>query len=414
VVNHRRGGVYITVLGVAVFVTATGVGLMYATRLQGAADAAIADSAQARLCAEAGVDAVAQYISSNATWRSRAPGTWLNAVSLGSGAVTVEVTDPADGLLNDNASQPIRITAKGMKGSATHILQVDATPRGSAVSSLSVAMTTAGQLHVNSGVILNVGTSTAATNAVLRNDGTIQGSARGSTSTGGGTATLGTSTGAAALVMPPSGVIADYISHATAITPSSSTLTKVLLTPSFNSLNANYNADGVYVINSSSDLTIGSIRVLGTLIINCPGKKVTFNGPALIQPARSDYPALIVNGDLVLRCNSSASLSEVADGYNYNPLGSPYSNATDADTTDTYPNRIEGLVHASGTIDISNNQLVKGAVISDSTASSDAIRITGNATITYTPSLSTTPPLGYVSGGTPAIDVGSWKQLVAP
>lgn len=413
-VARRRGGIYIAVLGVAVFVTATGVGLMYATRLQGAADAAIADTAQARLCAEAGVDAVTQYITSNANWRTRAQGTWLAAAPLGSGTTTVQVTDPFDGNLSDDATQPILITSRGMKGSATHILEVEATPRGAAVSSLSVALATQGQLHVNSGEVLNVGSSTAATNTVLRNEGVIQGSARGATSSGSGTATLGTSTGAASLGMPPANVITDYISHGTAITAPGNTLHKVLLTPSFNSLNPTYNASGVYVINSSSDLTINSIRVWGTLIINCPGKKVTFNGPMLIQPARSGYPALIVNGDLVLRSNSTTLLSEATDNYNYNPLGSPYVTVADTDTSDTYPNLIEGLVHASGTIELLNNQHVKGAVISASSASSDAVRITGPATITYTPSLSTNPPQGYVSGGTPALDRGSWRQVVLP
>lgn len=411
--RSRRGGVYIAVLGVSSIVAAMGVGLMYAVRLQGKRDALVADSAQARACAESGVEIAAQVITSNASWRSRAQGTWINSMALGSGTVTVEVTDPIDGNLANDASQAILIKAVGRSGDAAHILSVTASPRGAAISSLSMALAAQGQVRIDTGRIVNLNGGTLSTNGVLRNEGTIQGAARCASTDGASVATGGTSTGAAPLQMPAAGVIASYISKATVINVASSTLQDVVLTPSFNSLGGGYNADGVYVINATgSDLTIRSIRLLGTLIINNAGRKVIIEGPALMQPARSDYPTLLATGGISYKSSGLVALSESTEGCNFNPIGSPYSGDADGDMTDTYPSKLEGLMHAQEMIELDNNAVINGCVLAG--ASSDAVRIYGNVSLTQSGALVSNPPIGYTSGGTPAIVQGSWRQLVNP
>ena len=89
-----------------------------------------------------------------------------------------------------------------------------------------------------------------------------------------------------------------YTNLGTSINPGS-TINNQLLSPGRNPWAAT-NPDGVYVIRTSSSLTISNTRIYGTLVVICPGQTVTLSGQALMQPARSDYPALIVDGNAVL------------------------------------------------------------------------------------------------------------------
>ncbi|HYE62603.1 MAG TPA: hypothetical protein VD997_11465 [Phycisphaerales bacterium] len=412
--TQRRGAIYLAVLGVSAIVAAMGVGLMYTVRLQGRRDALVADSTQARACAEAGVEIAAQLITSNSNWRTRTNGTWVNAMALGPGSVTVEVTDPIDSNLANDTSQGVLIKATGRAGEATHILSVNASPRGTAISSLGMALAAQGPVRIDATRIVNLNGGTLSTNGVLRNEGTIQGAARCSSTDGASVATLGTTTGAAALQMPSSGIISSYITRATVINlGATATIQDVVLTPSFNSLGGGLNADGVYVINASgADLTIRSIRLMGTLIINNSGRKVIIEGPALMQPARSDFPTLLATGGIYYKSSGLASLSESTEGCNFNPVGSPYLGDADGDTTDTYPSRFEGLMHAQEMVELDNNAVISGCVLAG--ASSDAVRIYGNVSITHSASLVSSPPIGYTSGGTPALVSGTWRQLVNP
>jgi hypothetical protein len=160
-------------------------------------------------------------------------------------------------------------------------------------------------------------------------------------------------------------------------------------------------------------MTIRNTRLNGTLVILCPGKKVTIDNQVLLQPSRSDYPVLIVQGDLVLQYTTTGTpLSEAARGYNYNPPGAPYQGIADTDQADQYPSEIQGLVHVTGTLDVKHDGLVRGAVIGESTALTDAARYEENNTMVYTPSLFTNPPQGYTTGVKMQPQSGSWKQVV--
>ena len=101
----------------------------------------------------------------------------------------------------------------------------------------------------------------------------------------------------------------------------------------------------------STDVTIKRTRIWGTLIIRVgSGNKVLFDDPNLIQNYRSDYPSLIIDGAAEFAMKSSSTnLSESSAGVNFNPAGSPYLGAWDADTSDTYPTEVWGLVHIPST-----------------------------------------------------------------
>jgi hypothetical protein len=172
------------------------------------------------------------------------------------------------------------------------------------------------------------------------------------------------------------------------------------------------NAEGIYVLNSSSDITISASRIHGTLVINAPGRTVTINGPVHISPARPDYPSLIVNARLVLQADKSLTLSEAAQAVNFNPEGMPYAGATNATTTDSYPTELRGLVHCRDEVTLQNNTLIRGCLITESTGS-NALQAS-DAEVVYDASLLTTPPMGYITSELLKIKPGTWRQVVLP
>jgi hypothetical protein len=414
--TSRRGGIYVAVLATASIVTLIGLASMAVWRVQGATAAASADAAEARFYAEAALDATANYLSTDPAWRSNRPqGTWWSNVAFARGSYTVAGADPIDSNFANRPYDPLVLTCTGYKGSAVHIATVTLNAQGVPLPALANALTVAGQLHVISSVVLTSSGAPAYTNTQLRLDGgvNITGAASCSTFTGTGTASGGVTLSAPALAMPGTGPINLYKNLGTTIS-AGTTINNVVLAPGYNSIGGGLNSDGVYIINATGNITIQRMRVLGTLVIINPGHVVTISGPVLMQPARPDYPALIVQGQLYLQYDSTTTLSESAAAMNFNPAGAPYQGITDTDQTDTYPCEIDGLVHATDQSQMLSNALIRGAFICESTVSSDALRLNGNASIVYDPTLYTNPPMGYTSAVNMKLAPGSWKQSVLP
>ena len=173
------------------------------------------------------------------------------------------------------------------------------------------------------------------------------------------------------------------------------------------------NADGVYVIQSSSDITLHNVRVYGTLVVMNPGHKTILDNTVLLQAYRSDYPALICTGDCVMQFTSpNVTMSEATNGVNYNPPGAPYNGITDSDMTDTYPSEIDGLVHICGMLTVSQPCLIRGAVIVGST-NSNAFQVTASQMqVIYNPSLYTSPPQYYETQVQMVPQTGTWLPVV--
>ena len=109
---------------------------------------------------------------------------------------------------------------------------------------------------------------------------------------------------------------------------------------------------------------------------------------------------------------SGTPLSEPLLAVNFNPPAAPYQGIGDTDLLDQYPSEIQGLVHVTGTLELNQDALVRGAVICESTALADAVKCTNAKSIVYTPSLLSNPPQGYTTGVKMQPQSGSWKQVV--
>lgn len=411
---RRRGGIYIAVLGTAMVVSLIGLASVATLRSQRSTVTLTSDAAKARCFAQSAAQIGMQLIASDANWRqNHTSGAWVTNQTIDDGRLSLSVTDPLDGNLANRPTDSVIIQGTGMRGNATQMIQATMVATGTPIDALAMAIHTGGELHITGGNTLTLTGAPASTNGSLRDDGTVAGDAQCLTATKPANVTGTLTLLAPSKAMPDSGVESMYVSLGTVISPGNA-IDRVALGPGANPYGGGTNADGVYVVNSSGSFTISRCRILGTLVIVCPGNTVTISNNVLIQPARPDYPALIVDGNLSLTYDSTTSLSEATEGTNFNPAGVPYSGVTDSDTADTYPSEIDGLTHVKGTLSINGTCTLRGAVICESGASSNAVSIGKNTQVIYDPTLYSSPPMGYTKSVSMAVQPGSWRQVVGP
>jgi len=206
--------------------------------------------------------------------------------------------------------------------------------------------------------------------------------------------------------LPDPNVFNQYRAVATTISGVGS-ISGQLLSPAHNSWGAT-NADGVYYIDTGgSDLSVCGARVYGTLIVRTRGGKLSVQSDVHMSPARADYPALIVKGNLNIGLDSSNPLRESDWNMNFNPPGAPYEGRTDPDKGDSYPSEIRGLVHVTDDIRVEGYSILTGTVICEG-----SLTVGADFRITHDPGLYLLPPLYYTTYGSPRVDPGTWQQTL--
>lgn len=409
--RSRAGTAYVAIVATALLAATISVGALAVVRAQTRQMDLASDAAEARLYAMSGIELGRLWMAQDPNWRSNRPhGTWVLNMPIGGGKVTVAVTDPADGDLANQPHDPVVMVATGMKGAARHSVEVALAAKPVPLDILKYAVHTGGQLHVHSSDLLKATGATVSTNGSLRNDGIIDGNVEAGNITAGGTVKGSLTSGVPAKAGPDPGIAERWASMGVEIVTGGSIHERVLA-PGYTPYGKTH-PDGVYVIRTNSDLMITQSRIHGTLVVICPGKKVVLDDQVLLEPVRSDYPALIVVGNVVLQYNSSTPLTEIGNLANYNPPGAAYNGVSDNDILDQYPNEVRGLIHATGAVQVTQSATVRGAIIAESTASSDAADFSVDTTIVYKPELCTQPPPYYTASVPMVPQAGSWKQRV--
>jgi len=410
---RRRGSLYVAVLGCAMAVTVIGVAALTALRVERRFAEGTADFAQARLHALSAVEMGLHTIANDPDWRTNNPnGVWETDRPIGSGTYTLEGVDFDDGDLTDFDTEPVVLTGTGWQGDARYKLQVTVVAKLDPLEVLSTCLHAAGEVHVKGGDSITVTDAPLSTNGNLRNDEIVYGDVHAATQSGGGTVTGVATIPAPQKDLPDPTVFDMYKSIATVTPIAPPDLNENVIGPGYTPWGVT-NPDGVYYIDMAGhDLHIEKSRILGTLVIDCPGHKLELRDPVFIQPYRSDYPALIVNGDVEFKYKSDETvLSESDSEVNYNLPGVPYESVTDDDQLDTYPNDVRGLVHVFGTIDFMESARVRGVVIGESTGT-DAVVCDKDNEIVHDPNLYANPPIGYTKPPSMVISQGTWRQVV--
>lgn len=409
--GDRPGGIYFAVAGVCMLVAVMAIGAAAAARLQARAVAASTDFDCARLYARSAIE-LGTYIANQSGFRSNyVNGTWAASQPIGSGTLTIQGSNINPSLpLNNSDTDSVVLTGIGVNGLATHKSQVTLVPQIQPLSCLAVAEDCGSSMSLSSTVN---GSATLASNASMTIAGSLNGTNLESAATISGTATgTGTRTQhAAARGLPASTAFDYYKRYGTAISFSSipsATMQKVLLSPASNPYGGATNSSGIYVIDcGGSNITIGNCRVVGTLVLLNAGTGSLVNNPVNFAPAVSNYPCLMVQGNIKFNI-PSGSLSEGTAATNFNPPGTPYNGVSNTTTTDTFPSQFQGLVYASGNLTNAQNFTLNGVVIAGGQFTSS-----GTFSPTYAATYYNSPPPGfYVTPVKMAPSLSTWAQFV--
>ena len=402
------GSIYVYVLATSILITIMGLGALAAVRVQMQSCRLAKDCGVARACAVSAVELGLLYIQQDPNWRQIRPsGIWVQDQTLGSGMLTLQGVDPGDNTLNDSEYEPLLLTGIGAKGIARHKTEVTLVPVVKPFEALNTCLHGSGLIHIKAGKRITALGAPVSTNGQLNNDGVLDGDAQAQSINHQGTITGTLTVPAPNKRMPDASLITQYASRATPI-PYIATIDKAVLTYACNPWGST-DPNGLYFIDTAgNDLIIKNTRIHGTLVVRAIGRTVTLDNAVFCQSYRSNFPALLVEGNLTIRfASASLSLSESANGTNYNPLGAPYGGMWDEDTTDEYPNEIRGLVHVRGTLSLQQTARVVGFVLCDGTTYGEDTN-----TIIHDPALYACPPDGYTFVEGMTIAPGSWKQVV--
>jgi hypothetical protein len=406
--RKARGSVYLHVLASSLLISVIGLGALSAVRVQMRSARLDRDCAQARLCAVSAVELGLLHVRQDPQWRQTwSSGVWMQDQPLGSGRFTLEGVDPRDNVLDSSPYDPLVLTGTGTAGIARHKARVTLVPVIQPLEALNTCLHASGQIHVMPSKTITVVGAPLSTNGQLTNTGTIHGNAEVQNIVASGTITGTLTAPAPAKPLPDASTLAWYVARATTV-PYASTVEKAVLTPGYNPLGPT-DPNGLYIIDTSGrDLTIKNLRVHGTLVVLAANKTVIVDDAVFLQNYRSDFPVLLVHGNLVLKYKSAEGpLSEATCGTNFNPVGAPYEGVWDEDMDDAYPNEIHGLIHVMGSLILEQTARVVGAVICEG----DITCAEAN-TIVHDLSLYACPPLGYTFVERTAITPNSWRQVV--
>jgi hypothetical protein len=414
--RRDRGSAYLLILGAALLVTVIGISSLLVARVEHRAAIGAEDRAKARGYAESAMELALLLINGDPAWRSALGNSnWPTKEPIGDGTYTIEVVDEIDGVVGAGATDPLVVTAIGMKGQARQKIQAKLLPHD---SSAPLELFNYGMLS-GSGLVVLVDQDVWAdrgapicTNTSVLNDGTIHGDIEaGSSIVNNGTITGTATTPVPLKTLPPPWVFDMYREIATPI-PSPGTIDRQVLAPGLNPWGP-LNSNGIYFIDAgNTTLTIRYSRIHGTLVVLCgPTGRVRLEGEVLLHNYHPNAPTLIVDGDVEMSFTSDVTtLDEQLLGVNFNPPAAPFNGASDSVLNDAYSNEIQGVVHIKGQLRMESTAEVDGIVICEST-----VTIAGKNEFNWVRDHSFDPPFGYtdVDAASPMMIVpGSWKHVV--
>jgi hypothetical protein len=413
--RRRRGSALLLVVGAAMIVALLGLAGLMSLRIQRRVVENTADTAEARVAAQAAIEVGLMRIDGDEDWRTNYPdGVWISNESVGQGTFTLEGHDPVDGDLADDDTEDLVLTGIGVKGAARQKIQVRLIQQIRGVEALEASLFAAGTMTISSATvqsdgILGANADVTATGATVNADVESAATITGGTYNGSQTGEVDART------VPPDSVFSPYSASGVFIDvtllPSLSGdryLQDLVLSPNSNPFGA-VNGQGVYVIDcQSTKLVISNVRIVGTLILLNVNSTLGVEVADSVnwQAAVSNYPALMVAGHLHLDYTQSL-LDEVATSVNYNPAGTPYVSIADGDTSDSYPSAIHGLIYAAGNISTLNHPSVEGCVVSGGN-----IVVNGQLDVVYDDLYLTNPPPGFLDRTNLKISPGSWSKDV--
>ncbi|MGE3316531.1 MAG: hypothetical protein AB7O26_15555 [Planctomycetaceae bacterium] len=418
--TRRGAALYITVLSVALIVTTLGLAGLQLLTTKRQQTRTAGDLIKARSNAHSAVELALRVLANDPNWRTNySSGVESTKFAVGStseGTVSWILED-SDGSLTDSDTS-LRLKGVGRVGNVVQVMSVQVTTTGNALTCLEVAVCSNGLVTLNSNSTITTNQKLHTNNSVA-SSGTVN-SDVDSVSPISGTGYNGTNTvPAPARSVPGTSVFDYYIANGTVIpysslsnAPQARQINQVVLSPSSNPYGTGTNPQGIYVIDcGGSNIRIQESRIVGTLVILNSGSGSEVLNAVNWEPAVANYPALLVQGNFLIRHGAAALSESTGAGRNYNPTGTPYAGVEDSDQTDTYPSVIKGIVYISAIAGVEQTPTLQGVLIAGNTLT---IASSFTLNMTYDAQFLSNPPPGFKEGNTLVVTPKTWRQDVAP
>ena len=389
--KHDRGMVYLLVLVTAGVTVSMGMLAVFAAAAQREVQELAIERERAALRAEAGIQIALAAIGSNDAWRSAAGGQVVATQTMDRGELTVAATD-ADGVLDDEATDPFTLTATATYGKARQKLAADFEIELGAVEALEYALVAQGGVTNTGSINLDFGDVEFTLSTLLLDSLNPWSGAKDMDDIG----------------MPDPGVIAQYETLGTVLPLSMSsggtgTLYEDLLLTIDDAESkedrTTPNADRVYVIDGrGGPVLLNELTLVGTLVVvNATSLEIT--RPKTMRPSAEGHPLLLTAAPLTLNGVSKQEMSSKVKGED------PREGGPDFDQN--------GNRGAQGPIYVDNNvTIVNGMDMIGTLMSTGEVFIAGNVSIERNDAFLASPPPGFRSEGGPKLIAGSWRAIV--
>lgn len=420
---RRRATIFVLVIGISMLVTVMAMGAIATARLAGAEAETSADWEEAGVLAQAAVEHALSYMTANAaanptTWRAAFTsfvhgGSPAFSCAMGRGTFSWEVIDSNDPSFSSNYQAPFRLYGIGTVNRATRCFSVMVVPGGGPLDALRCGLVAGGAVTVNSPTVLsancaqssnNLGTISSNTSITVGGPGLYGNAEAPSFGNNSASHVTGSCITTTAKAMPSQYLYNLYLPKATTIPWTDVTGNQIqngLISATSTPFGLT-NAEGIYSITvpTGTNLTLKSLRIVGTLLISINNANLTLAGPIAWSPMRPDYPILIVLGsnNNIQFQGSNQWLEESQVGVDLNGNGT---------LTDDFMSVYQGLIHIAGStnaVTLQTNTYVNGSLLTDGT-----VTLSGSSnTLVSDPNLWLHPPIGYGSGSQLMPVPGTW------
>jgi hypothetical protein len=351
-----------------------------------------------------GVELAAHRMKNTPDWRSIYSVTPIvDSETFGSATVTVTATAVS---LAPNAD--VNLDAQASSAGAIQRVLATLRPTKVKMTSLATALHATGDISFTNATVYadapihtnaNMFASTSEINAPVEAVGTITGSTYARTKRGGYVRRTS-----------PDALFIDELALSAVQIPYTSLpagrIENVVLSPTSQPFTGMGHPDGLYAIDcGGADITIRDCRIVGTLILLNTGASSIIAKSALIEPARADYPSLLVKGSMTIRLRYMTIL-ESDLGTNLNPPGTPYNSVSDNLIDDRYPSEIHGAVIISGTLTTRKRAVFRGSV------TAGQLDCSGLLSIQHDKALERNPPAGFIDHLEYSLIPGTWKRTM--
>ena len=355
---REKGSIYTLTLASSLVLVALVLGISYQILQYRQTARGATQVDQASVYAELGIRHALRYTKEDALWRQNlSSGQWLLDIAVGDAIYSVTGIDTVDGVLSDNDDDPVELTCTATVDGVTRTVQINAQQQPCEILRYAVA----------GGGVVKISNDVCVTGNVTSND-EIDKSGADTWIVGNAEAVgaieetdniTGTiSPGSAAKEFPDQTSIFTYYQAAATLIPYQSTMERILLSPTNNPYGET-NPDGLYSMNCDDQkVVIRQCRIVGTLILIDPKDDSSIDDSINWQPARADYPALIVQGTkFTIKTDQDLDEDHIEQDLNM-PGETGY-----GDDEQVFPNEINGLVYATGELILDKDIVIKGTVI---------------------------------------------------